>query len=120
MICAGALDDDGIEALADRLGIGARHLDRLFSKHIGARPLQVAWPTRLQNATRLLDETKLPMAEIAARTGFASRRRFNAVFAEVYEWTPTQTRRTRFKSVRHNEKGPTRVGPFRRRSQPTS
>src|SRR5688572_24485487 len=89
MIRAGALDGDGIEALADRLGIGARHLDRLFSKHIGASPLQVARTTRLHKAKRLLDSTKLPMEEVAARAGFASLRRFNAVFAEVYERTPT-------------------------------
>jgi len=99
MIRAGALDGDGIEALADRLGIGARHLDRLFSKHIGASPLQVARTTRLQKAKRLLDETKLPMEEVAARAGFASLRRFNAVFAQVYERTPTQLRRLRFKAV---------------------
>ena len=99
MIRAGALDGDGIEALADRLGIGARHLDRLFSKHIGASPLQVARTTRLQKAKRLLDGTRLPMEEVAARAGFASLRRFNAVFAEVYERTPTQLRRLRFKTI---------------------
>lgn len=99
MIRAGALDGDGIEALADRLGIGARHLDRLFSKHIGASPLQVARTTRLQKAKRLLDGTRLPMEEVAARAGFASLRRFNAVFAEVYERTPTQLRRLRFKAI---------------------
>ncbi|MFI4999025.1 MAG: helix-turn-helix domain-containing protein [Reyranellales bacterium] len=99
MIRAGALDDDSVEGLADRLGIGARHLDRLFAKHIGASPLQVARTTRLQKAKRLLDETRLPMSEVAARAGFASLRRFNSVFAEVYMRTPTQIRRVRFKPV---------------------
>lgn len=99
MIRAGALDGSGIEALADRLGIGARHLDRLFGRYIGASPLQVARTTRLQKAKRLLDGTKLPMEEVAARAGFASLRRFNAVFAEVYKRTPTQLRRLRFKTV---------------------
>jgi AraC family transcriptional regulator of adaptative response / DNA-3-methyladenine glycosylase II len=99
MIRAGALDGNGIEALADRLGIGARHLDRLFRKHIGASPMQVARTTRLQRAKRLLDGSKLPMEEVAARAGFTSLRRFNAVFAEVYERTPTQLRRLRFKMV---------------------
>jgi AraC family transcriptional regulator of adaptative response / DNA-3-methyladenine glycosylase II len=99
MIRAGALDGNGIEALADRLGIGARHLDRLFRKHIGASPMQVARTTRLQRAKRLLDGSKLPMEEVAARAGFTSLRRFNAVFAEVYDRTPTQLRRLRFKMV---------------------
>jgi AraC family transcriptional regulator, regulatory protein of adaptative response / methylated-DNA-[protein]-cysteine methyltransferase len=99
MIRSGALDDAGIGALAERLGIGARHLDRLFHKHIGASPLQVARTTRLQKAKRLLDETKLPMVEIAARAGFASLRRFNAVFAETYKRSPSKIRRIRFKPV---------------------
>jgi len=99
LIRAGALDGADVETLSERLGIGSRHLDRLFRNHIGASPLQVARTTRIQKAKRLLDETKLPMADVAARAGFASLRRFNAVFAEVYERTPTQIRRIRFKPV---------------------
>lgn len=99
LIRAGALDNANVEALAERLGIGSRHLDRLFGRHIGASPLQVARTTRIQKAKRLLDETKLPMADVAARAGFASLRRFNAVFAEVYGRTPTLIRRIRFKPV---------------------
>lgn len=99
LIRAGALDKANVEALANRLGIGSRHLDRLFRRHIGASPLQVARTTRVQKAKRLLDQTKLPMVEVAARAGFASLRRFNAVFAEVYGRTPTQIRTIRFKPV---------------------
>jgi AraC family transcriptional regulator of adaptative response / DNA-3-methyladenine glycosylase II len=33
------------------------------------------------------------MAEIAMRAGFGSLRRFNAVFAEVYRQSPSETRR---------------------------
>jgi AraC family transcriptional regulator of adaptative response / DNA-3-methyladenine glycosylase II len=47
LIRCGALDDAGIDDLAARLGIGSRHLDRLFQKHIGASPLQVARTMRV-------------------------------------------------------------------------
>ena len=94
MIEGGALDEASVEALAARLGVGARHLGRLFQKHIGASPLQVAKTTRVQRAKRLLDETHLPMAEIAMSAGFGSLRRFNAVFAEVYNRRPTDVRKT--------------------------
>ena len=67
LIRKGALDREGIEELAARLGIGARHLDRLFRRHIGASPLQVARTMRVQRAKRLLDRTELPMAEVAAQ-----------------------------------------------------
>lgn len=92
LIRNGALDREGVERLAERLGIGTRHLDRLFQRHVGASPLQVARTMRVQRAKRLLDETSLPMAEVAARAGFASLRRFNAVFAEVYGRPPSQVR----------------------------
>jgi AraC family transcriptional regulator of adaptative response/methylated-DNA-[protein]-cysteine methyltransferase len=99
LIRGGALDGSGVEDLAVRLGIGSRHLDRLFQRHIGASPLQVARTMRVQRAKRLLDDTNLSMTEIALGAGFGSLRRFNAVFAEVYKRTPTAIRRLRFKPI---------------------
>jgi AraC family transcriptional regulator of adaptative response/methylated-DNA-[protein]-cysteine methyltransferase len=95
LIESGVLDEDGVDALAGRLGIGARHLGRLFQKHLGASPLQVAQTTRVQRAKRLLDDTKLPMTEVAIRSGFGSLRRFNAAFAAVYRRAPTNIRKAR-------------------------
>src|SRR5438270_2790628 len=92
LIVSGALDACSVEDLAERLGIGTRHLSRLFQRHLGASPIQVAQTTRLQRAKRLLDQTELTMAEIAMRSGFGSLRRFNAVFVEVYQRRPTQIR----------------------------
>jgi AraC family transcriptional regulator of adaptative response / DNA-3-methyladenine glycosylase II len=97
LIRDGALDRDGVEALAARLGIGTRHLDRLFRRHVGASPLQVARTMRVQRAKRLLDQTVLPMSDVAARAGFASLRRFNAVFVEIYGRTPSDVRRLRIR-----------------------
>ena len=91
----GALDHAGVDDLAERLGIGSRHLGRLFQRHIGASPLQVARTLRVQRAKRLLDQTRLPMLEVAARAGFTSLRRFNTVFSDVYRRTPSDIRRLR-------------------------
>jgi AraC family transcriptional regulator of adaptative response/methylated-DNA-[protein]-cysteine methyltransferase len=93
LISAGALDNAPVDALAARLGVGARHLSRLFDKYLGASPAQIAKTARVQRAKRLLDNTDLPMTEIASRSGFRSLRRFNAVFAEVYKRPPTGIRR---------------------------
>src|SRR2546426_4170293 len=38
LIEAGALDGDGVESLAARLGVGPRHLRRLFTEHLGTSP----------------------------------------------------------------------------------
>jgi AraC family transcriptional regulator of adaptative response / DNA-3-methyladenine glycosylase II len=95
LINDGTLDKLDVEILAARLGIGSRHLSRLFTRHLGASPTQVARTARVQRAKRLLDTTDLPMSEIAFRSGFRSLRRFNTVFAEVYRRPPTEIRRSR-------------------------
>jgi AraC family transcriptional regulator of adaptative response / DNA-3-methyladenine glycosylase II len=86
------LDDDGIEGLADCLGVGARHLRRLFLKHLGASPSAVAQTRRAHFAKKLIDETGLSMTQIAVAAGFGSVRRFNAAIARTYRRTPTQIR----------------------------
>ncbi len=92
LIEAGALDRDGIDALAERLGVGARHLSRLFARHLGASPRQVALSLRVQQAKRLLHATNLPIAPLARHAGFSSSRRMNAAFARVYGRPPSAFR----------------------------
>lgn len=93
LIEEGALDEDDISELAARLGIGPRHLSRLFRRHVGASPTQTAQTFRLQRAKRLLDETTLPIAEVAGRAGFKSIRRFNDAFSRLYRRSPSDYRR---------------------------
>ena len=95
LIADGALDDGDIELLADRLGVTSRHLRRLFNQHLGASPLAVAHTQRLHFAKRLIDQTTLPMAEIAIASGFGSTRRFNDAFRNTYDRTPRELRSRR-------------------------
>jgi AraC family transcriptional regulator of adaptative response / DNA-3-methyladenine glycosylase II len=60
LIDESALEDGGIEALAERLGIGSRHLRRLFLTHLGATPSAVAQTRRLQFAKKLSTKRSLP------------------------------------------------------------
>lgn len=94
LIAAGALDDGDVGALAERLGIGARHLARLFNRHLGAPPRAVAQTRRLLFAKKLIDETGMAMAAVACAAGFGSVRRFNAVFRACYGRAPGDLRRT--------------------------
>lgn len=93
LIAKGALDEMTVDALAEKLGVGERHLSRLFKQHVGASPTSVARTLRVQKAKRLLDQTDLPMTEIAFRAGFNSLRRFNTVFQETYRRAPSEIRR---------------------------
>jgi AraC family transcriptional regulator of adaptative response / DNA-3-methyladenine glycosylase II len=93
LISESGLEDGGVEALAERLGVGSRHLRRLFLRHLGATPSAVAQTRRLHFAKKLIDETRLPMNQIAIASGFGSVRRFNAGIRKVYHRTPTQIRK---------------------------
>lgn len=95
LINQGALDDDSVVALAMRLGISSRHLARLFERHIGATPRQLAKTLRVQRAKRLLDAGDRTMTDIAFQAGFGSLRRFNAAFAELYGRPPSSLRSSR-------------------------
>src|SRR2546427_187053 len=100
LISESALEDGGVEALAARLGIGSRQLRRLNLRHLGASPIAVAKTRRLHFAKKLIDETSLPMGEIALAAGFGSVRRFNSAFRKTYNRTPTEIRRlAHFESV---------------------
>jgi AraC family transcriptional regulator, regulatory protein of adaptative response / methylated-DNA-[protein]-cysteine methyltransferase len=93
LIEGGFLDRASVSDLADRLGIGPRHLLRLFLRHTGATPSEVAATRRIQAAKRLIDGTGMPLAEIAFAAGFGSIRRFNDAFRATYKRPPSSFRK---------------------------
>jgi AraC family transcriptional regulator of adaptative response / DNA-3-methyladenine glycosylase II len=94
LIADGGLDGDAtnVEALSERLGIGERQLRRLFKQHIGASPVAVAQTRRVLFAKQLLQETRLPMVQVAFASGFRSVRRFNDTFQKLYGRPPRELR----------------------------
>lgn len=94
MLDAGA-GQHGLAEIAQRSGVGERHLRRVFQAHFGVTPIAYAQTHRLLLAKRLLTETDLALAEIALLAGFGSLRRFNALFRSRYRLTPGDLRRQR-------------------------
>ncbi len=93
LIEGGFLDLSSVDALAGKLGIGPRHLLRLFLRHAGATPSEVAATRRVQAAKRLLNETTMPLSQIAFAAGFRSVRRFNDAFRATYGRPPSAFRK---------------------------
>jgi AraC family transcriptional regulator of adaptative response / DNA-3-methyladenine glycosylase II len=100
LIELGGLDEDDVEGLANRLGVGARQLRRLFHKHVGASPVAVAQTRRVLLAKQLIHETSLPMAEVALAAGFNSVRRFNETFRALFARPPASLRHIRDRGKR--------------------
>jgi AraC family transcriptional regulator of adaptative response / DNA-3-methyladenine glycosylase II len=93
LINDGCLDGASVDTLAATVGVGPRHLHRLFLQHVGASPVVVAQTRRVQFAKRLIDETNLPITEVALAAGFGSLRRFNGAFQATYGRAPRDLRR---------------------------
>jgi AraC family transcriptional regulator, regulatory protein of adaptative response / DNA-3-methyladenine glycosylase II len=106
LIGEGALDGDGarVEKLAERLGVGERHLRRLFLQHLGASPVSVAQTRRVLFAKQLIHETRMPMTEVALAAGFSSVRRFNETFHNLFQRPPRALRhKTSLSTARVND-----------------
>lgn len=100
-------DGDGhesVEALSERLGLGSRHLRRLFAEHVGASPASLQRTHRVHFARRLLDETSLPISEVAFAAGFDSVRRFNDAIRATFHRTPRELRKESKHSTNTAEK----------------
>jgi AraC family transcriptional regulator of adaptative response / DNA-3-methyladenine glycosylase II len=93
LIDEGALDGDSVDRLAERLGVGGRHLRRLFALHLGATPRAVARTRRIHFARRLIVETDLPLGRVALAAGFGCVRRFNAALRDALGCAPSALRR---------------------------
>lgn len=93
LINEGVMDDGGLDSVATHLHLGSRQLRRLFVQHLGVSPIAVAQTRRLHFAKKLIDETNLPMADIAFSAGYQSIRRFNDALHKTYGRTPTELRR---------------------------
>jgi AraC family transcriptional regulator of adaptative response / DNA-3-methyladenine glycosylase II len=92
-IADGVLEEEGIDGVAGKLGVGSRQLRRLFQEHLGASPLAVAKARRAHFARTLLDQTEMTIADVAFSSGFGSVRQFNDSIRSTFGRTPTELRR---------------------------
>ncbi len=93
LIDAGFLNDRSIDELAEILGMGSRHLRRLFIQHLGASPKAVDITRKTHLAARLLIDTPMSIASVAMDAGFSSIRRFNEAFMDSFGVPPRELRR---------------------------
>jgi AraC family transcriptional regulator, regulatory protein of adaptative response / DNA-3-methyladenine glycosylase II len=100
LVASGFLDHGDESRLATRLGVSARHLRRRFVDELGVTPDGLARSRRAHFARRLLDNTDLPVTEVAFAAGFGSVRQFNRTCQEVFRATPGELRDRRRRADR--------------------
>ena len=82
-----------IAAIAKRTGVTPRTLESVFRKSIGETPGAYYLRLRLNAARRLVVDTRVAMADIAARTGFSSAAAFSRAFSRAFGGSPVRLRR---------------------------
>jgi AraC-like DNA-binding protein len=75
-----------VGALADRVGVSARHLTTLFRREVGRSPKTVAMLMRFQHATARISESvrrgRVDLAAVAADTGYCDQAHLNREFVQ--------------------------------------
>jgi AraC family transcriptional regulator, regulatory protein of adaptative response / DNA-3-methyladenine glycosylase II len=100
LILDGALDHGNEADLGARLGVSGRTLRRLFQTHLGLTPDGLARSRRSHFARRLLDDTDLPITDVAFAAGFGSVRQLNRACLDVFRSSPRELRARRRASDR--------------------
>jgi AraC family transcriptional regulator of adaptative response / DNA-3-methyladenine glycosylase II len=93
LIGQGVVDEVGVTGLATRLSVSERHLHRLLVSSVGTGALGLAQARRAQAARTLLEQTQLPVTDVAFAAGFGSLRQFNDVMRLEYGASPSELRR---------------------------
>lgn len=73
-------DPPAVAEIARRIGLSQRRLEMLFAHHLGTSPARFFRDLRLDEARRLVTDTRLPLQDVALRTGFSGQ----GVFARAF------------------------------------
>ena len=95
LISQNVMFDMNMETFAKQLGVGSRHLRRLFEKEMGLSPKKISDLHRLNFARKLISETHLGLTTVAMTAGFSSLRRFNDAFKKRYHIPPRIVRKSK-------------------------
>ncbi|BCH31557.1 AraC family transcriptional regulator [Mesorhizobium sp. L-8-10] len=81
-----------IEALAAKVGLSRRQLERVFQEKAGMSPAQAYARVRMGHAKLLITQTKAPMIEVALDVGFENASHFTRIFKRIHGQTPSEAR----------------------------
>lgn len=80
------------EAIAERVALSRRQLERQFMQHTGLTPLKYYLSLRLARAHNLLQQTRMSVAQVAASAGFGSLEHFSRAYRAKFGCAPSNDR----------------------------
>ncbi len=82
-----------LRTVARKVGISYSHFSRAFKQAMGMTPTNYIAERRIERAKGLMEETDLPISEVALRAGFASQSHFTTSFRRLVGVTPRSFRK---------------------------
>ncbi len=85
----------GLSRLADIAELSVHHFSRAFRQSLGMPPHRYILSHRISRASQLMNDSDLPLSEIALAVGFSDQSHFTRVFSRATGETPASFRRVR-------------------------
>ena len=90
------IDEDpasaSVSSLARHFGYNETYFSHMVHQKVGMRLRELIVAARLRKARELLEESDLPIQEVAEAVGYASYSHFNRIFRDTYAITPAAYR----------------------------
>ena len=83
-----------LRSVAKEVGMSYFHFSRAFKQSMGMTPTNYIAERRIERAKKLMEETDLPISQIALRSGFSSQSHFTTSFRRLAGVTPRSFRRS--------------------------
>jgi transcriptional regulator GlxA family with amidase domain len=82
-----------LDAVAARVGLSRRHLERIFKQHLDCHPARYYLELRLKRARQLLLQTDMSIMEVTVSCGFQSSPHFSKRYKDLFGHPPSAERR---------------------------
>jgi AraC family transcriptional activator of pyochelin receptor len=82
-----------IATIAEKTGMGATRLKKLFKGYFGSPLFTYLHQQRMQRAKQLLEDTNNPIKAVAKKTGYHHSRNFITAFTRYHGITPGELRK---------------------------
>jgi len=94
-----------LPVIAEKIGVSARQLERLMSKHMGSAPAKLYMQFRIERARELLMYSNVPITDIAVQVGFSSPSHFTTWFKRIFGTRPSDVRNGVLARLQEQPKG---------------